>query len=241
MPRNIFFVFLAFGLAIAGGSSFYYASSWLRASEGRGWPTTQGTILSIHVEDRVSEGSDGRSSYTYHPRIAYSYRVGARTLRGERIWLTGNDFYNDRADAVAFVQDYQIAQSVPVAYDPQRPSQAALLIENPPWQILLFTAFGLVWTGLSLGFRRMGRGRPKPRFGRCRACGARLPYETHARRSFLVADDLVGPGSGADGQACTRCGERDPLNSLRNKPGLIIFAIAFVGIWAAGLYLLFFV
>jgi hypothetical protein len=237
MPRNIFYVFLAFGLAIAGGSAFYYASAWLRASEGRGWPTTQGTILSVDVEDRVGGDSDGHNSYTYYPRIAYSYRVGARALRGERIWLTGNAFFNDRADAVAFVQDYQPGQSVPVAYDPEHPGQAALLVENPPWQILLFTAFGLVWTGLSLGFRRRGRGKPRERFGVCRVCGARLPFAKHART--LVPGDPATPGAGADGHACTRCGERDPLNSIRNKPVLIVFWVAFASIWLVGLYLVF--
>lgn len=239
MPRNIFFVFLAIGLAIAGGSAFVYASSWLRAAEGRNWPTARGTIHSIDIEDRVSRDSDG-TSHTHYPRITYSYRVGNRTLRGERIWLTGNAFYNDRADAVAFVQDYEIGQSVPVLYDPERPGQAALLAENPPWQILLFTAFGLVWIALSLGFRRSGRGPPKKRFGICRSCGARLPFEEHRPASVPVTADLAALGPGLGGRACPRCGDRDPLNSLRNKLSLIIFLVAFVGIWAVGLYLVFF-
>lgn len=132
MPRNIFFVFVAFGLAIAGGSAFYYVSSWLRAAEGRAWPTAEATIRSIDVEDHVSRDSDGSTTSTYYPRIAYSYRVGNRTLQGERIWLTGNAFYNDRADAIAFVQDYQVGQRVPVLYDPEHPGQSALLAENPP-------------------------------------------------------------------------------------------------------------
>jgi len=239
MPRNIFFVFLAFGLALAGGPAFYYVSSWLRVAEGRSWPSAQGRILSIDIEDRTSRDSDGHTSYTYYPRIAYSYRIGNRILRGERIWLTGNDFYNDRADAVAFVQDYEVGQPVPVVYDPQHPGQAALLVESPPWQILLFVAGGLAWIALSIGFRRSGRARPKQRFGICRSCGARLPFEQHASTLSPVPAGIAAPGAGPGGLPCPRCGERDPLNSLRNKPGLIIFAVAFVGIWAIGLYLMF--
>lgn len=240
MPRNIFFVFMAFGLVFAGGPAFYYVSSWLRVAEGRGWPATQGTILSVDVEDRTSRDSDGHTSYTHYPRIAYAYRVGNRMLRGERIWLTGNDFYNDRADAVAFVQDYEVGQTVPVVYDPRHPGQAALLVENPPWQILLFIAFGLLWIALSIGFRRSGQGPPKQRFGICRSCGARLPFAQHVSTRGLVPADLAALDPRPDGLPCPRCGQRDPLNSLRNKPGLIVFAVAFVGIWAVGLYLMFF-
>jgi hypothetical protein len=240
MPRNIFFIFLAFGLVFTGGPAFYYVSSWLRVMEGRGWPTTQAVIQSVAVEDRTSRDSDGRTSYTYYPRIAYSYRVGDRMLRGERIRLTGNAFYNDRDDAVAFVQDYQVGRSVPVVYDPRHPGQSALLVESPPWQILLFVGFGLLWIALSVSFRMSGRGPPKQRLGTCRACGARLPFADHGSIRGQVPANFAAMLPGADGRPCPRCGERDPLNSMRNKPGLIIFIIMFVGIWAVGLYLMFF-
>lgn len=239
MPRNIFFLFVAIGLAIAGGSAFYYVSSWLRVAEGRSWPTTEATIRSIGVEDHVSRDSDGDSAYTYYPRIAYSYRVGNRTLQGERIWLTGNAFYNDRADAVAFVQDYEVGQRVPVVYDPEHPGQAALLVENPPWQILLFTAFGLIWIGIATSFRLEGR-RPRQRMAKCRACGAPLPFETHGPALALAPGERAIHPSGFGPRPCPRCGEREPIRATTNKVGLILFLILFFGIWAVGLYLMFF-
>lgn len=239
MPRFVFFIFLAIGLAIAGGSGFYYASSWARAAEARDWPAARGVIHSIHVEDHSSRDSDGDTTTTHSPRIAYSYRVGNRTLRGERIWLTGNDFYNDRADAVAFVQDYQVGQSVPVVYDPARPGQSALLVENPPWQILLFTAFGLLWIAAGVGFRRMDAKPAQRRFGTCRSCGARLPFDEHVPMGAHPVAELAGVGPRFAGRSCPRCGGRDPLNSLRNKPGLIVFLVMFFGIWAVLLYLMF--
>jgi len=229
MPRNIFFVFMAVGIIFAVGPTFYYVSSWLRAAEGRGWPSTQGTILSVDVEDRTSRDSDGHTSYTHYPRIAYAYRVGNRALRGERIWLTGNDFYNDRDDAVAFVQDYQVGQTVPVLYDPQRPGQSTLLVENPPWQILLFTAFGLLWIAISMSFRFSGRSASRPRFGTCRSCGTQIPLQQPATA-----------GSVSGYPICPRCGERNPIKARRYQPGMIVFIIAFAGIWAIGLYLMFF-
>jgi len=238
MPRNIFFVFVAFGLAIAGGSAFYYVSSWLRVAEGRSWPTTQGTIRSVNVEDHVSTDSEGDRSYTYYPRIAYSYRVGNRTLQGERIWLTGNAFYNDRADAVAFVQDYSIGQSVPVVYDPEHPGEAALLVENPPWQVLLFTAFGLLWIAIATSFRMEGRGARK-RQASCRSCGAPLPQATTTVYASLVPGEPPTPGLAGGPQTCPRCGERQPTGATQNKTTLILFLILFFGSWAAGLYAIF--
>lgn len=221
MPRGIFLIFLAVGVAIAGGSSLYYAMAWSWVLEGRSWPTAQGTIQAVDVEDRNS-GSENSHS-VYYPRLAYTYRVGNRILNGERIWLTGNQFYNHREDAVAFVGQYAVGQKVPVLYDPQDPEEAALLNEAPPWQILLFTAAGLGWIALSLYFR-LRDPVPKRRFGRCRKCGARLPFDEHRP-----------PG----GAPCPRCNQPDPLASWGNRKPLILFFVLFFGIWAVGLYLLF--
>lgn len=238
MPRHIFLVFLSVGLAIAGGSGFYYFSAWQRAAQGRGWPAAEATIRSIALEERVNRDSSS-TTYTYYPRFSYSYVVGGRTLQGERIWLTGNDFYNRRADAVAFMQGYEVGRRVPVFYDPAEPGEAALLIENPPWQILLFTAFGLLWIGLSVGFRYGGWTDPGPRFGKCRNCGARLPFSQYRPTRNYGPSDPAAAVSQIAAHSCPRCGQARPLNSLRNNTGLIVFLVAFIGIWAGGLYLFF--
>jgi hypothetical protein len=238
MPRKIFLIFLAFGVAIAGGSSFYYAWCWSEVQEGRSWPTTIGTILSTDVEDHTNQdSSNGRSTTIYYPRLSYAYRVGSRALRGERVWLSGEQFYNHREDAEAFVRNYAIGQSVPVVYDPRDPADAALLIVNPPWQVLLFTAFGLLWIALSLYFRLAGP--PKRRFGRCRSCGAVLPFDEHGSVSGALPAGLAAQVPAPGGLPCPRCGRRDPLNSLRNKKGLIAFLVLFVAIWAILLTLMF--
>jgi hypothetical protein len=58
------------------------------------------------------------------------------------------------------------------------------------------------------------------------------------RRGLVPADPAaLGPDPG--GRPCPRCGAREPLSAMRNKPGLIIFVIMFVGMWAVGLYLIF--
>jgi hypothetical protein len=239
MPRNIFFIFLAVGIAIAAGSGFYYASNWMRASEARHWPTTRATIEASSVENHVNTDTNGRITYTYYPRIAYTYRVAGRLLHGERIWLTGNDFYNDRAGAVAFVQDYQVGQSVPVIYDPAHPGQPALVVENPPWEVLLATAFGLGWIGLSVWFRRQGSRPMKRRLGVCRSCGARLPFAEFGPTPTLAPVGLTAAPQAGPAHGCPRCGTPNPLNSVRNRSGVIIFLLAIALIWAAGLYLMF--
>ncbi len=241
MPRNIFFVFLAFGLVIAGAPTVYYVSAWLRVMEGRSWPTVEGRILSVNVEERISRNSDGDRSYTYYPRIAYSYRVGERELRGRRVWLTDNEFYNDRYDAAEFARGYRVGQSVPVSVDPVRPEHAALLIQAPPWQILLFTAVGIGWIWLSVWFRRYGPGGTHERRGTCRSCKVRLPVGEFVAKRTEPASDFHAIGRRrSGGSVCPRCGASNPLNSMRNRPELIIFLAMFFGIWAAILYFVFF-
>src|ERR1700712_1645845 len=84
MPRGIFLIFLAVGVAIAGGSSYYYAMAWSWVQEGRSWPTSPGTIVAIAIEDHAI-GENGPSSKSSYPWLTYTYRIGNRTLTGNRI------------------------------------------------------------------------------------------------------------------------------------------------------------
>jgi len=213
MPRSIFLIFLAFGVAIAGGPSFYYAWCWSQILEARTWPATQGIMNSVDVEEHVSRSSsDSRSTVTYYPRLAYSYRVAGSTLHGSRIWFTGNQFYNDREDADAFVRDYAVGQSVPVVYDPQYPADAALLVENPPWQILLATVFGLLWIGLSLFFRLGDNdGAPQYRLGK-------------GRRGAATGSPAEGGLAGSAG-----------MGAVQGRTGCIIFGLLFGGMWVVAI------
>ena len=91
----------------------------------------------------------------------------------------------------------------------------------------------------------------KRRYGKCRSCGARLLRSDHVQldRIETVEErnwDRSGPLHRTRSDAhfrhlpCPRCGEAEPLRGLRNNPQMIAFVIVFVGIWAAGLYALFF-
>ena len=240
MPRGIYFIFLAVGLAITGGSSFYYAYCWSQVLDGRSWPSTQGVIRAIGgVEEHVGHDNDGHATYTYYPRLTYSYRVANRELSGDRIWLSGNQFYQHREDAEAFVGNYRIGQPVPVVYAPDAPEEAALLIEDPPWQILLLTAVGLGWIALTMGFRLLDRDTPERRYGRCRKCGKRLPFDEHMPDSGAAPAGPEGAAAVPACLPCPRCGQADPLNSWRNKKGALIFLAVFAAIWV-GLFWLFF-
>jgi hypothetical protein len=254
MPRGVFFLFMAVGLACAGGSLFYYGWALSRVFEARDWPQAVGTIRSSSVEDRYSSDSDGGTSVTHYPRIAYTYRVGGRELVSERVWLTGNDFFNDRADAVAFVQDYPPGIQVPIHYDPARPSMATLVLNFPPWQIFFLTVFGLtwIWAGIYFRFFTGTSRRAKPRTGKCRGCGARLAFSEHMQVDQMRT--VTEPYFDDDGRSrtrnridvqyrhrpCPKCGDPEPLKSLRNNPGMILFLVMFFGIVGTCLYFLFF-
>lgn len=228
MPRNVFLIFMAFGVAIAGGSSFYYAWCWSQVMEGRTWPIAQGVINRIDIDEHT--GQDSHSNTTYYPRLAYTYRVAGRTLYGSRIWLSGSDFYNHREDAEAFVRHYAIGQTVSVSYDPQDPGEAALLVENPPWQILLLTGFGLLWMCLSLSFRLFESGDgdvAEKSYGKCRKCGAHLPFDDYMPPGTVTSADRAAAGV----KPCPQCGQHDPLGARRINPGCLLFGIFFGGMW----------
>ena len=90
------------------------------------------------------------------------------------------------------------------------------------------------------------------KYGKCRSCGARLLRSDHVKLDRLESvqeqtwddDGLPRHRTRTDAHfrhvPCPSCGDAEPLKSLRNNPKMIVFIIVFVGIWAAGLYALFF-
>jgi predicted RNA-binding Zn-ribbon protein involved in translation (DUF1610 family) len=86
----------------------------------------------------------------------------------------------------------------------------------------------------------------------CRKCGTILTRDAHIDMEILPTEMVRDYDD--DGQSklraihhvrakhtpCPQCGEARPLNNPAATRARIIFLIAFFGIWAGGLYLLFF-
>jgi len=94
-----------------------------KAATGRNWPSTKGEIIASHVEPYSVDGETGdvRSGVT----IRYSYAVGGKSYKGERIgW--GNRTVMLTAAAQSLSARYPVGAAVPVFYDPAKPGSALL-------------------------------------------------------------------------------------------------------------------
>lgn len=124
-----------------------------KVSQVRGWPSTQGVVMSSTVESR-SSGDDG--GLVDYPVVKYSYQVGAQAFQGHRI-APGPEPRGSGARRVA--DRYAQGAPVPVFYNPQNPSDAVLEKQAPAqnwmWFILVIfdcvicVAAPLVWRAVS--------------------------------------------------------------------------------------------
>lgn len=90
------------------------------------WPQAQGQIVRAEVEMSVSHDSDGRSIQRYYPMVEYAYTMGGQTYTSRRIAFGATNTYGRVAEAARELARYPLGQSVPVYYDPARPTEAVL-------------------------------------------------------------------------------------------------------------------
>jgi hypothetical protein len=144
-------VLVTLGIGIAAGSAMRYAldESW----GARGWPETEGRIVSSSVAAETRYISSGRGRMTrapaYEPRIVYRYRAAGAERTGSRIWSGQAQSWDDRAGAEAVAARYPLFGDVRVRYDPEAPDQAYLIANRPSIGWILLGLFGLLlaWFG----------------------------------------------------------------------------------------------
>ncbi|HEV2867142.1 MAG TPA: DUF3592 domain-containing protein [Allosphingosinicella sp.] len=152
-------IFIGVGLLITVGTGAWYWHDRQRSADAADWPQAQGTVLSSRVESRSSESSSsgGRSrrSYTYLPAVEYAYSVGGREYRSARVYLGAEQSYGDSSWAEAFVAARPRGGPVAVRYNPDDPADAALIVDGPPWWMLLFPLMGLLFIGIGVAIPRL--------------------------------------------------------------------------------------
>jgi len=126
-------IFLCTLAALAGLAIMAYGIHLvLKSRRARFWPTAQGTI----VDSRVREVKDEEGS-SYEAYILYEYSVNGVKLRSD-VWRLGVGRSSFTGFAKKAVAKYPIGLSVPVYYNPDKPTDAMLETGNASWAFLLF-------------------------------------------------------------------------------------------------------
>lgn len=142
MSPIVYGVFIVFGLILV----IISINSKKKAKAAQAWPTMPGVILSSHVDIHTSTDSEGSSSTSYKPVVAYQYTVMGLEYTGDRIGYGANTFSRRKSDEI--IARYPVGQPVMVHYNPDKPQDAALETEAQGGVISLVIGIILMVVGI---------------------------------------------------------------------------------------------
>lgn len=158
MPLPIRIVFILFGLAITVPATGYYIYAHYRASVAQAWPRAEGRVLSSDFRSHYSESdsSSRRSggSTSYHADVSYAYDVDGVRYHSDNVWLNGPSSTHRPEEAQAVVDAHPVGGPAHAFYNPNDPTDVALVLNRPRLEILFFTGFGSFWLFATWYFNR---------------------------------------------------------------------------------------
>lgn len=139
-----------------------------RAYRSASWPTTYGLI----VESTSAYGCRRQGS-GHRPRVRYTYEIDGAKYQSRQFQIGAASCYSSRA-AKAIQDQFPVAATVKVAYDPQDPSEAVLIVgkvDESTWTGVYFMSFWFLLVAGATGMaasvarseRRPSRGLPAQR------------------------------------------------------------------------------
>jgi hypothetical protein len=143
IPAILAVVCLAIGLPF-----FFFGRAELpKARTDETWIETQGTVVSSRVvESSYRDQDTGQWEYVENPEVIYNYTVDERTYEGYKLTPINS---SDGTPAREIVEKYPAGAKVPVYYDPDDPSDAALSKESSILgYVLLSIGIGMSLIGL---------------------------------------------------------------------------------------------
>jgi hypothetical protein len=143
--RLLFFTIALFAVCV-GLSIWVAVSESTRLNQSATWPKTDATIVDSLVRDKGS-----RAHGRFCPYVIYRYTVAgvlhdSTSVRLDRDLSQCSD---DRQSANDMIRPYQSGSTVPVFYDPERPSAAILEVHKVPW-LKLYPKTGLIASFIAL-------------------------------------------------------------------------------------------
>ena len=137
-------LFLLVGLALLGFGLFGIGDTWWKVSEARGWPTTEGVILSRDSRDVRWVGRSS-SGTRYVPEIRYRYSVGGTSFVSENVYPGTSEQWDTREELQAYMDaEFPARGPVTVSYDPDSPARSAIILRGRYWTAATLTICGLI-------------------------------------------------------------------------------------------------
>lgn len=113
--------------------------------QAKGWPTTEGTIDSLEINEYPA-GPVSDDGPSYGVKVAYSFDVGGRRIRGNRIAF-GYSTSGRRRTQEKLAEKIRPGETMTVHYDPRNPSRSVLFPESTCYALSQFVG-GLTWLPL---------------------------------------------------------------------------------------------
>ena len=124
-------------IVVGAGIALFAGYSLIVGARSEHWPRAIGTIVS----SAVSEQTDNKGVTMYTAEIRYRYSVHGQELIGDNVKFGGQLSLDASSRAANVVAKYPVGATVPVSYDPDRPSRAVLEPGKNP----------LAWFGIVFG------------------------------------------------------------------------------------------
>ncbi|OVE76478.1 hypothetical protein BVX98_05730 [bacterium F11] len=122
--KGVFLIFAIIGI----GALIWGTTSYKKAQEAKGWPTTEGKIISSEVDShwsRTGTGTNRRSKMMYDAKVVFEYSVEGRVYTSNKVSF-GEYSSSSRRSAQKVVEKYPPNKDVIVFFDPVNPEMAIL-------------------------------------------------------------------------------------------------------------------
>ncbi len=118
-----------------------------RTAESQRWPTVPGRVVSSEVRRSVSQDADGNSSTDYQAEVQYTYSVSGASFTGQRLTFAVQE--SSYTAALDNVQRYPPGAAVAVHYNPRKPEEAVLEVQQSSGNTWMMVA-GIVFAALGI-------------------------------------------------------------------------------------------
>ncbi len=112
-------------LATVPWAIWKYWSLTQKVKEAEKWPQADGEIISSEIRSGAS-GTYDNPNTVFKADVVYSYEVGARERRNNKIVVGGQLELSWKSKAEALCRRYPVGKKVVVHYNPRKPAESLL-------------------------------------------------------------------------------------------------------------------